>query len=401
MTTRLENIKVIMIIILLVFVAGGAAITQFGHSFQDEIIHENIAIQDSLILEAGSKIPSLEDYVINWGNLDKNSTITYKNLDTEAVDDNLQTTEIYTDQSGKEVSTEEAIDETGAVRPGYQITTVLTRTGTYEITIVDPTTSESYVSQLIVEDNIAPILKVKDMEITEGDTINVNDFVESCNDNSHTACEILKTEIPTTVGVHEISIQAQDAMGNISEAQIAKLTIKEKEKIEVEKSQGVDKDTNTSTNSKTETDTKKDNVNEDTNKNEQTIVTATKNSCLTTLANTSKPLAVDWGCGKSIWSDEVKSLTRKYTSGADSFAGKILARELEACNVAYGDYDCSDFIQLEDAYIKDHSGDLSRGLFLRITVTRCDEKGQNCSGNIVGQGYIKADSSISWSLKKY
>lgn len=84
----------------------------------------------------------------------------------------------------------------------------------------------------VIDDEI-PQLIAKDFEIYEDETYNVDDFVESCSDNSQQKCDVnfLNTSIVDyskfkDPGTYQIKIQAEDNSGNKSEAQTVNLTIK-------------------------------------------------------------------------------------------------------------------------------------------------------------------------------
>lgn len=97
--------------------------------------------------------------------------------------------------------------------------------GTYEVKIT--IYKKKYIAKLQVVDTEAPVLKVKDVNISVGDTYNPKDFVESCKDNSNKECiiefydsgvnqngEKIDYSSFTGEGSYTIQIIASDESGN-------------------------------------------------------------------------------------------------------------------------------------------------------------------------------------------
>ena len=113
--------------------------------------------------------------------------------------------------------------------------------GTYNVTIKDDKNDNQYKLVLKIVDNEKPVLKTKNAEITEGEDISINSFVESCSDNSHSACfySFIKesnekqertNEIDKSVGEHELKLIAYDLANNETEVKTVKLKVNEKKK---------------------------------------------------------------------------------------------------------------------------------------------------------------------------
>lgn len=92
---------------------------------------------------------------------------------------------------------------------------------------------QEFHSKLNVNDNDAPVLIAKDLEIYEDEHYSVKDFVESCTDNSKKDCHIsfLNTSIIDysqykEPGNYQIKLIATDYSDNKSEPAIVNLTIK-------------------------------------------------------------------------------------------------------------------------------------------------------------------------------
>lgn len=93
---------------------------------------------------------------------------------------------------------------------------------------------KEYSTKLNVIDSEAPELVAKDFEIYEDEYYSVDDFVESCSDNSQKKCNIsfLNTSLVDystykEPGTYQIKLIATDNSDNKSEAAIVNLTIKE------------------------------------------------------------------------------------------------------------------------------------------------------------------------------
>lgn len=78
-------------------------------------------------------------------------------------------------------------------------------------------------------DNEAPVVEVKELEITKDSEYNAKDFIVSCSDNSEKECLISFKEENAykDVGTYDVTIIAKDESGNATEKQ-TKLIIKDK-----------------------------------------------------------------------------------------------------------------------------------------------------------------------------
>lgn len=76
-------------------------------------------------------------------------------------------------------------------------------------------------------DSEDPILKLKELKVYAGDKFTINDFVDSCTDNSGEECILSYKENKSysDVGVYDIVIIAKDSSGNETE-ETTKLEIK-------------------------------------------------------------------------------------------------------------------------------------------------------------------------------
>ena len=108
--------------------------------------------------------------------------------------------------------------------------------GTYEVNI--SIYKKKYKSKLQVVDTESPILKVKDVTISVGDTYKAKDFVESCKDNSNKECNVefydsgvnqngekLNYDSFTSEGTYTIQLIASDESGNKTSPVSATLNI--------------------------------------------------------------------------------------------------------------------------------------------------------------------------------
>ena len=188
-------------------------------------------IKDELIIEAGSTLPDVTDYFDTLENIDIDEIeIIYPDEFELSYDTSLC--------SEKEI--EELFSEENPNYENYEcIQNYLIIPATYGITI--KLQEEEYTVNLIVEDSKAPVLITKNVEIYEGDTYELSDFVNTCFDTT-SECDItyytgdkdaegnpIDYSNITAVGEHTIKIIATDDYGNITEPVEAKLTILEAE----------------------------------------------------------------------------------------------------------------------------------------------------------------------------
>lgn len=95
-----------------------------------------------------------------------------------------------------------------------------------------------YYGNIYVVDTVSPVLEVKDIEIFEGEEINLNSFVESCTDLSECSIsspdESKLTEMQSKVGEYDLNIVGADKYGNTVQKKVH-LKVNEKPKVEVKK----------------------------------------------------------------------------------------------------------------------------------------------------------------------
>jgi len=110
-----------------------------------------------------------------------------------------------------------------------------TNIGEYKIIINSKKLDKEKTVTLKVEDTIAPTLKIKDLIITENTAYKIEDFIESCNDNSKLACSYeyanekdVDYSNYTKAGEYPIKLLAKDSSNNQTEIIETKLTIKKK-----------------------------------------------------------------------------------------------------------------------------------------------------------------------------
>lgn len=115
----------------------------------------------------------------------------------------------------------------------------VTQVGEYPVTI-NAQGFESKTITVIVEDTEAPKLTLKEVKIDRGDTYYIEDFIESCEDNSGTECivnyygnsqdqtgKLIDYSAFTEENVYIIKIVASDESGNETDVLETKLTIGE------------------------------------------------------------------------------------------------------------------------------------------------------------------------------
>lgn len=93
-----------------------------------------------------------------------------------------------------------------------------------------------YYGNIYVVDTVSPVLEVKDIEIFEGEEINLNSFVESCTDLSKCSIsspdESKLIEMQSKVGEYDLNIVGADKYGNTVQKKVH-LKVNEKPKVEV------------------------------------------------------------------------------------------------------------------------------------------------------------------------
>lgn len=187
-------------------------------------------LKEELTIEAGSPLPEVTDYFNTLENIDVNEiTVTYPDEFELSYDTSLCTPEEVEEIYSNE---EPNFDDYDCVQ-NYLLTPA-----TYGITIA--LQGEEYTVNLTVADTREPVLILQDVEIYEGDSYELNDFVSSCFDVT-SECEITyytedtdeEEQIDysniTEVGEHLIKIIATDDYGNTTEPMEATLTILEVE----------------------------------------------------------------------------------------------------------------------------------------------------------------------------
>ena len=191
----------------------------------------NFELKDELTVESGSTLPEVTDYFNVLENIDLNEIHIIYPDEFELTYD----TTLCTDEELEEIYSSETPDfENYSCVQNYLITPA-----TYGVTI--ELQGEEHTVNLNVVDTTAPYLETKDVEIYEGDTYELTDFVEGCSDISG-GCDLsyytgdndedgnaIDYSKITSVGEHTIRLIATDRYGNITEPASATLTILEVE----------------------------------------------------------------------------------------------------------------------------------------------------------------------------
>lgn len=95
-----------------------------------------------------------------------------------------------------------------------------------------------YYGNIYVVDTVSPVLEVKDIEIKQGEEINLNSFVENCTDLSECSIsspdESKLIEMQSKVGEYDLNIVGTDKYGNTVQKKVH-LKVNEFPKVEVKK----------------------------------------------------------------------------------------------------------------------------------------------------------------------
>lgn len=167
----------------------------------------------------------------------------FKKLEnTKITDIKLSYPENFTYTENTTKCTEEEITIINKIKNGEKVDTNINEAlscisykanvaGKYNIKIT--VNKKEFNTTLNVIDDEAPKMQTKDLEIYEDESYNVNDFVESCSDNSQKNCKIefLNTSLVDyskykEPGTYTIKLIAKDYSDNKSEAATVNLTIK-------------------------------------------------------------------------------------------------------------------------------------------------------------------------------
>ena len=120
------------------------------------------------------------------------------------------------------------------------------KVGTYDI--VATINDKDYKTSLTIQDTTKPNLKLKEVTIKEGETYKIEDFIDSCTDNSGYSCTYTyqNPEDYSKEGTYDITIIAKDSSDNASDA-TTKLIIKKDSSNTKNNNSGSDKTSNKQT----------------------------------------------------------------------------------------------------------------------------------------------------------
>ena len=193
-----------------------------------------VVIRTELHTELYDQLPEKTSYFEKLENFDVDKiTITYPTY--------LPVEEVYDECSDEQIGIIEEIkngkDASNYKDPYACVKYVPTGIGSYDVTV--NFNDKDYTVVLTVDDTKAPVLVSKVVEIEQGKSYTINDFVESCADNSKKECtyEYYYKDYNsdkdfskyTDIGQYEISLVALDASGNKSVPVDTTLIIKEKQ----------------------------------------------------------------------------------------------------------------------------------------------------------------------------
>ena len=246
-----KKIIIVLAIIVLLVIGGGS------------IYYINLVlIKDQIVLESGTSTKGLEQkFIEKRGNLEIKKieyTNTNKNVKNKK---ELATVEVYLDSKGNEVEKEKACTKKGTekkskyiLKKGYTKDTRLIDVYKYDVKIIAKD-GRVFKSKLVLKDTKAPKLIAKEsVEVTEGDEIKADMFLERYEDASNRAHgdmyfvkevkekansnkdtkkkkNIEKYELTDEdkkVGEHELLVVVEDPSRHASEPVKVKLIVKEK-----------------------------------------------------------------------------------------------------------------------------------------------------------------------------
>lgn len=209
---------IVGIIVLAVIVTLVVTLLSNKKDKEPKVEEPIVKINKTIEIEVFNELPNKDKYFKDL-----------KNIKAEDFDiiypENLPTIETLTECDDKENTTE-------------CNKTLISSVGEYKITLLsEKIKDKEYIVTLKVIDKTKPILALKEVSITEGETYTIDNFINSCTDNSKLPCsyEYVKQDKDidyskyTTPGTYEIKIYAIDASNNKSDEGITKLTINKKQ----------------------------------------------------------------------------------------------------------------------------------------------------------------------------
>ena len=217
----------VLIIVIIIIILD----TKDEHVNLVEPAEPTYKLKEELTIESGSALPEVSDYFDELENVDLNSIIiTYPDEFELSYD-----TSLCSEEEIEEIYKEEEPDYTG-----YDcVKNILITPATYGVTI--EIEGEEYTVNLNVEDTTSPTVITKDLEIYEGETYEIADFIDACYDAT-SECTIAFYQDDTdeegnpvdygsidSIGEHTIKIIATDEYNNTTDPIEVKLTILEAE----------------------------------------------------------------------------------------------------------------------------------------------------------------------------
>lgn len=176
-------------------------------------------VKSELIIEAGSILPEVSDYFKTLENIKIEDIKLEYPFEFELSYD----TSSCSSEDLEKLTNKEVLESDLACAKQNLITPA-----TYGVIVLID--HHEYTVNLIVEDNSAPILLTKDVEIYQNETYKIDDFVSLCFDiNGECKLSFNNSSDASikTPGEYEIGITAEDKYGNKTDVVNAKLVIKE------------------------------------------------------------------------------------------------------------------------------------------------------------------------------
>ncbi len=203
-----RNIIILVVFLLIVLVAVVSIVLLKPVKEKESTSEEPQVTINELSLEIGDEIPLSKDFS---GDL----------TDYEVIIDDEILSNIYL-KDDTELNEEEYDKLSDEEKDGYTAKTILLKLGTFNVTLKKD--DKEYKTRLTIQDTLAPTLVLKEVTITDGDELNIDSFIESCEDNSHSECSYIFIDnenneiesIDLSVGEHTVSILAKDESENRS-----------------------------------------------------------------------------------------------------------------------------------------------------------------------------------------
>lgn len=224
---------------------------------QNEI--KEVSFKDNVSVNSEDEI-NIKSLFNNSELLSDNLEVSFENADETLSDRTLKTRKIFQNENKEEITENDY--NTLENKESITIKEIYYSIGKYNLIVKDITNDKEYTNKLTINDNTNPELLLKEVSITDGESININSFIESCIDNSKEECKLSFMDennneiesVDTSIGERDVKIQATDSSLNKT-IQTTKLKVNEKSKTTTSNTTKKNTNSNTKNNSNNNSNT--------------------------------------------------------------------------------------------------------------------------------------------------